>query len=187
MTPLRPRSGRAAPKLAAALFALALVVPVSARAVPYVTYYHTYGQWSVVCWRGLATEERSCYIDGPAIAFEAAPSSAVRITENPPGTLTLTVFSRSGTSLGARVSLSVDGRKTAEGDPDRLDRVTWSGAEAETLVEWLRTGETLHLRLVDVRSRPVGEQDIPLRGFAHAFDDYRTELARLAGARPAAR
>jgi invasion protein IalB len=187
MAPVRPRSGHTARRLAAALFALGLVLPVTARAVPYVTYYHSYGQWSVLCWRGLATDEQSCYIDGPAIAFETMPSSAVRITEGPPGTLTLTVFSRSGTSRGARVSLSVDGRKTAEGDPDQLDRVTWSGAEAEALVERLRTGNTLHLHLVDVRSRPVGEQDISLRGFADAFDDYRAELARLAGARPVAR
>jgi invasion protein IalB len=184
MPSIRPQGRRAAGCIAAALLALALGLPVAARAVPYVVHYHSFGEWSVVCWYGLVSDEQSCYIDGPAIAFNALPrSSAVRITEHPPGTLTVTVFSRSGTSAGARVSLSVDGRRMAEGDPDQLDRVTWSGEEAKALVEQLRAGKKLHLDLSDVRKRPIGEQDIPLAGFADAFDDYRTELARFTGAR----
>ncbi|MGB8273665.1 MAG: invasion associated locus B family protein [Alphaproteobacteria bacterium] len=168
-----------------ALLGLAVLLPLGARAVPYVVYYRIFGEWSVVCWRGLVAGDKSCYIDAPAIAFNESPhSSSIRLTEDQAGTPVITVFSRSGTARGASVALTVDGAVAAQADPDALDRASWRSPETEALIARLRAGHGLGIELFDSRGRLIGDKTISLAQFADAFDDYRAALARLSGAPP---
>ena len=65
MTSLRPLLG--------ATGALLALLPLNAAAVTYILYYHTFGDWAVVCWRGMVEGEKSCFIDGPPIQFNSDP------------------------------------------------------------------------------------------------------------------
>ncbi|MEE9139486.1 MAG: hypothetical protein V3U18_01780 [Alphaproteobacteria bacterium] len=170
------RLGRAA--ALAALF-LAAVAAGHPAAAAYILYHHTFGEWSVVCWQGMAVPESSCFIDAPAIALEeAGRMSAIRITGPGPGGYTLTVSSRSGTALGTRVILSVDNNPAYERGPDHLDRVTWTGPEAVAIIEELERGRALALRFLGAPAA-ARELSISLEEFGAAFEAFRDGLARL--------
>jgi invasion protein IalB len=168
--------------MAGPLLAAPAVAEVSV-ATAYILYHHTFGDWSVVCWRGLVGPERSCFIDAPPISVdEEGRRSSVRIAAAGKAGLTVTVSSRSGTVLGTPVVLRVDDNPAHERRPDALDHATWGGAEAARIVEELHTGRRLLLRFPAART-VAGEVTISLEGFAAALTAFRDRLSELDGGR----
>ena len=177
-----------APLLAALLMAVLLMgaprlaaqpfpgVPV---ATAYILYHHTFGEWSVVCWRELIRRERSCLIDAPPISLdEEGRNSSLRITPEGEAGITVTVSSRSGTVLGTPVELRVDDNAVHERRPDALDHAVWKEAEAARIVEELRNGRTLSLRFPSPR-RTAREVTISLQGFEAALTAFRDQLSEF--------
>ncbi|HEY4636166.1 MAG TPA: hypothetical protein VIG92_06365 [Rhodospirillales bacterium] len=172
MTSLRPLLG--------ATGALLALLPLNAAAVTYILYYHTFGDWAVVCWRGMVEGEKSCFIDGPPIQFNSDPfTSEVRI--EPAGdAVQLTVSARSGTRTGAKVRLVVDGKTLQEGHSDRIDHVNFAGTDAAALIEAFRNGKVLLVELPDLKRN----LKLSLIGFDDAYTAFEENLDRFA---PAAR
>lgn len=181
------RSGRApyrAPwrdlprRLRAGLFAAALwiaVMPFAASAVPYVLYYHTFGDWAVVCWEGLVKGEKSCFMDAPPVAFNPDPlTSGIRV-QPAAGGVSIMVSARSGTRFGTKVRVVVDSVSTHEGAPDRLDHVTFEGAEAAAMIEEFRKGHTLSIELPDIGRK----LELSLIGFEEAYTAFEENLDRF--------
>ena len=163
---------KAHPILGAAVTLLALL-PGPAAAVTYILYYHTFGDWAVVCWRGMVEGEKSCFMDAPPIEFNTDPfTSEIRI--QPVGKeIELVVSARSGTRTGAKVRLLVDGKSVHEGISDRIDHLNISGAEAAAIVEAFRQGKALVIELPDIGR----EVDISLKAFGNAYAAFEENLS----------
>lgn len=158
--------------IAALAFAL---LPGTASAVAYVLYYHTFGDWSVVCWRGMVQGEKSCYIDAPHVDYNIDPHTSTIRIEPVGNAVHVVVSARSGTAHGVKVELAVDGHDVEEGVPDRLDHVNFEGANAAALIEKLRRGRVLTIDLPDV------EQTIriSLADFDKAYAAFEENLDRF--------
>ena len=159
---------------AALCLSAAVLFTVPAHAVPYVLYYHTFGDWAVVCWEGLANGAKSCFMDAPPIAFNAEPeTSAIRI-QPAPGGVNITVSARSGTRLGTTVRLVVDGIAAYEGPSDRIDHVSFDGDSARAMVDVFKKGHTLAIELPEL-GRSV---NLSLIGFEDAYTAFEENLDR---------
>ena len=151
------------------------LLPGSVLAVAYVLYEHTFGDWTVVCWRGMVEGEKSCYIDAPHVDYNVDPHrAAIRIEPNGKA-VHVVVSARSGTAHGVTVRLTVDGKNVQEGEPDRLDHVTFEGDTAAALIEQFRSGHTLMIELPDVERT----SRISLAGFGDAYAAYEDNLTRF--------
>jgi invasion protein IalB len=166
---------------AGGLFALSLALnPGTAFCVAYVLYYHTFGDWAVVCWRGMVEGEKSCFIDAPPIAFNTDPlTSAVHIEPAGDG-VAIVISARSGTRLGVKVRLIVDGKSNHEGTPDRLDHVNFQGTEAAAIVDEFRKGHTLAVELPELK-RAI---HLSLIGFEDAYTAFQENLDRFEAPHP---
>jgi invasion protein IalB len=151
------------------------LLPGSVLAVAYVLYDHTFGDWTVVCWRGMVEGEKSCYIDAPPVDYNVDPHTiAVRI--EPIGkAVHVVVSARSGTAHGVTVRLNVDGKNVQEGQPDRLDHVTFEGDAAAALIDQFRSGHALTIELPDVERTAR----ISLAGFKDAYAAFEDNLSRF--------
>jgi invasion protein IalB len=151
------------------------LLPGNVLAVAYVLYDHSFGDWTVVCWRGMVESERSCYIDAPRVNYNIDPhTSALRI--EPYGkVLQVVVSARSGTRRGVIVQLNVDGKNVREGQPDRLDHVTFEGAAAAALIDRFRNGHALAIELPDIDQITR----ISLAGFKDAYATFEDNLNRF--------
>ncbi|MFZ0692635.1 MAG: hypothetical protein WAN51_00525 [Alphaproteobacteria bacterium] len=151
------------------------LLPGSVLAVAYVLYDHSFGDWTVVCWRGMVEGERSCYIDAPPIDYNVDPHTvAVRIEPNGKA-VHVVVSARSGTARGVTVRLNVDGKNVQEGQPDRLDHVTFEGDAAAALIDQFRRGHALMIELPDVERTAR----ISLAGFKDAYAAFEDNLSRF--------
>lgn len=172
------RCGGALRRLRAAVFGAGLslaLFPFAAAAVPYVLYFHTFGDWAVVCWQGLVKGEKSCFLDAPPVAFNPEPlTSGVRIQPAGKGVMIL-VSARSGTRFGTKVRLVVDGVNSHEGAPDRLDHVIFEGEEATAIIDELRKGHTLSVELPEI-GRAL---HLSLIGFEDAYTAFEENLDRF--------
>jgi len=164
---LRPAVGAAC--------ALLALFPASAGAVAYILYYHTFGDWAVVCWRGMVEGEKSCFIDGPPIEFNMNPfTSSIRI-EPAGNAVQLTVSARSGTRTGTKVRLVVDGRTVKEGASNRIDHLDVTGSEAAAVIEDFRKGKVLLIELPAIKRRVR----LSLIGFEEAYAAFEENLDRF--------
>ena len=151
------------------------LLPGSVLAVAYVLYDHTFGDWTVVCWRGMVEGERSCYIDAPHVDYNVDPHTvAVRIEPNGKA-VHVVVSARSGTAQGVTVRLNVDGKNVQEGQPDRLDHVTFEGDAAAALIDQFRRGHALTIELPDVERTAR----ISLAGFKDAYATFEDNLSQF--------
>ena len=151
------------------------LLPGSVLAVAYVLYDHTFGDWTVVCWRGMVEGEKSCYIDAPPVDYNVDPHTvAIRIEPNGKA-VHVVVSARSGTAQGVTVQLNVDGKKVQEGQPDRLDHVTFEGDAAGALIDQFRSGHALTIELPDVERTTR----ISLAGFKDAYAAFEDNLSRF--------
>lgn len=160
------------PARLAAAAALLAFLPGSAAAVAYVLYYHTFGDWAVVCWRSMVDGQQSCYIDAPPVTYNVDPyTSAVRIEPDGSG-VHIVISARSGTRTGTPVRLAVDGQTIYEGSPDSLDHVSFAGAGAAGIVDVFRRGQSLVIELPELERK----QQLSLAHFDEAFSAFKQNL-----------
>jgi invasion protein IalB len=160
--------------IVASVAALLAAVPATAFAVTYILYYHTFGDWAVVCYRGMVDGNKSCFIDGPPIQFNNDPyTSEVRI-EPAGGAVQVTVSARSGTRTGTKVRISVDGRTVQEGASDQIDHMIIAGADAASLIETMRNGTILVVELPELKRKMA----LSLKEFDDAYAAFDENLDR---------
>ena len=178
-----PPRGGASRRFLGFVFAAGLslaLLPFGAAAVPYVLYYHTFGDWAVVCWQGLVAGEKSCFLDAPPVAFNPDPfTSSIRIQPAGKG-VDILVSARSGTRFGTKLRLVVDGVNIHEGMPDRLDHVFFKGAEAAAIIEEFRKGHSLSIELPEI-GRAL---HLSLIGFEDAYTAFEENLDRFVAKQP---
>ncbi len=164
-------------RFGAAAVTLALL-PASAAAVTYILYYHTFGDWAVVCWRGMAAGEQSCFMNAPPIAFNTDPFTSDIKIEPVGKEIELAVSARSGMRTGTKVRLLVDGRSVAESMSDRIDHAIFSGAEAQAILQALQTGRRLVIDLPDAKR----QIEMSLKDFGNAYAAFQENLAYFTSA-----
>lgn len=166
----------------AAVVLLALL-SAPAGAVTYILYYHTFGDWAVVCWRGMAAGEQSCFMDAPPIEFNSDPYTSEIKIEPAGKEIELVVSARSGMRNGTKVRLLVDGATVGEGVSDRIDHVVFSGTDAQAVIRALQTGKRLVIDLPDAKR----QLEMSLKDFGNAYAAFQENLAYFtsAGAGPA--
>ena len=168
------RTGRT---LAAAGMLLALL-SAPATAVTYILYYHTFGDWAVVCWRGMAAGEQSCFMDAPPIEFNTDPYTSEIKIEPVGKEIELVVSARSGMRNGTKVRLLVDGTSVGEGVSDRIDHVVFSGTDAQAVIHALQSGKRLVIDLPDAKR----QLEMSLKDFGNAYAAFQENLAYFTSA-----
>ncbi len=157
--------------LAAGLFA-----PPGARA-SYILYFHTFGDWSVICWTDETSRRNGCSLTGPPPAIDSAgPHSQVTVAEQAAGEFTVTLRVRGAIQQGQPTFLRVDGNPVHQAAPDRLGGARWSGPEAAKIIDELKAGTWMVVRSFAAGSGAARDEFLSLGGFGDALTAYRDNL-----------
>ncbi len=162
--------------LAAVALAAGLIAPSKARA-SYILYFHTFGDWSVICWTDEASGRKGCSLNAPPPALEVAERhSQVAVAEPAAGAFTVTIRVRSAIQPGQPAFLRVDGNAAHRAAPDRLGGAGWSGTEAAAIIDELKAGAGMVVRSFAAGTGAARDEFLSLSGFGDALAAYRGNL-----------
>ena len=163
---------------ALALLALAagLFAPPGARA-SYILYFHTFGDWSVICWTDEASRRNGCSLTGPPPAIDLdGGHSRVTVAEQAASAFTVTLRVRGAIRPGQPAFLRVDGNPVHRAAPDRLGGAGWSGPVAAKIIDELKAGTWMVVRSFAAGSGAARDEFLSLSGFGDALTAYRGNL-----------
>jgi invasion protein IalB len=172
------------PGAAAVIIALFILVGVPGPvAAGYVFFYQHPGDWTVVCWREMSTEKKSCRLSAPSATLYATKRrNVLEVRETSPDVFTVAIEVRDAVAQGLPLFLRIDGNPVYEA-PVIDGTVRWGGGTANGLIEEMRTGEQLIFRIQTAPHGLPRDTPLSLKGFAGAFDAYRQQL-RIHGLLP---
>lgn len=168
---------------AAGAFALILVAsgPFSGTA-GYIIYFHTFGDWSVICSKDEPTDRRSCSLSAPPPAIDlSAARSQITVAEGDNGAVTISIRIGGVIVPGMPLYLRIDGDSPHQAQPNRFGETVWTGAEAVAIRDQLARGRRMVLRSFPVSNDPADtgkprDEMISLSGFDEALKTYRANL-----------
>ncbi len=162
--------------LAAVALAVGLFAPPEARA-SYILYFHTFGDWSVICWTDEASGRKDCSLTGPPPAIDLNERhSQVAVAEQAAGAFTVTLRVRGAIEPGQPAFLRVDGNAVHRAVPDRLGGAGWDGPEAAKIIGELEAGTGMVVRSFAAGSGAARDEFLSLDGFGDALAAYRANL-----------
>ncbi|MDP6486412.1 MAG: hypothetical protein QF751_06405, partial [Alphaproteobacteria bacterium] len=153
--------------------ATVLLAPMAARAA-FVLYFHTFGEWSVSCWRDPFSSENFCSLSAPPPALNTTGRRGmISLAEEKDG---LVIWAFPGGEPRDQVSLRVDDNSDHLAQLDINGRANWRGAEALDILDEFISGDTIRLN-----SFPVGGMSSPveifsLEAFPDALSAYQAKL-----------
>ena len=160
--------------LTSCLFCAAtLLFPMVAQGA-FMLYFHTFGDWSVSCWRDPFSSENFCSLSAPPPAINTTGRRGlISLAEEKDG---LVIWAFPGGEPGDQVSLRVDDNSDHLAQLDINGRVNWRGAEALDILDEFISGDTMHLN-----SFPIGGTSSPveifsLETFLDALSIYQAKL-----------
>ncbi len=162
--------------LAACLLAWPAAAPAQQATLDsYVRYHRTFGEWTVLCGENRASGHRSCSLSAPPPRLDAAArTNELQITEPSAGAFAVTLRIRHVADDRLPVFLRVDANQAHATQIAGGDAV-WAGPAARRVVDELRAGAAVVVRVHDRDGRPI-DQTLPLTGFTVAHDTLRRVL-----------
>jgi hypothetical protein len=148
----------------------------------FILFNSTVGDWSVLCWRKLLEDKKSCRLSAPLPSLDAgfAPN-VIEVREWAPGRFQVIVTVRDRVMPGLPLSLRID-RLAIHETAIREDGVAWwNGEDAAEIILEMQAGRSVLYR---VQTRPDGmprDMRISLVPFKRAFEIYRGVLRSHAG------
>ncbi len=153
--------------------AAALLFPMAAEAA-FVLYFHTFGDWSVSCWRDPFSSENFCSLSAPPPALNTTGGRGqVGLAEERDG---IVIWAIPGGEPGDQVSLRVDDNPAHPAQLDINGRVNWRGAEALDLIDEFISGITIRLNSFPVGGRSPPVEVLSLEDFPDALSTYQAKL-----------
>jgi invasion protein IalB len=152
-------------------------------AAGYVFFYQHPGDWTVVCWREMSTQKKSCRLSAPpASLFTTKLRNVLDVRETSPGAFVVEIEIRDEIAPGLPLFLRIDDHPIHEAAVTD-GSVRWAGGAANGLIEEMRTGKQLVFRVQTAPYNLPRDTPLSLEGFASAFDAYRQQL-RIHGLLP---
>ena len=152
-----------------ALLAAGPAVPAAA----HVFFYQKLGDWTVLCWRDLASDTPACRLSAPPLALSGTGrQNALVVQEHSRERFRIAVEIVDKTMPGLPLFLRIDGNAVHESAIARRQG-GWDGATAETILKQLLEGENAVYR---VQTAPLGlprDTLVGLAGFRRALAIYR--------------
>jgi len=150
----------------------------------YVFYYHTFGDWVVICALDEPTGNKDCRLGAPNPSFGGAIGDRVDVDISEPiGGDTLVVLRVAPVVDANRPArLIVDGQTRHQAVLTRTGETAWRAPEAHTILAEMMTGHTLSIRFVRQGNPVEIERQFSLVGFAAARRTYQQQLAAIAQA-----
>ncbi len=152
---------------------LGLAAPAGAG---YVFYYQVLGDWTVICWREMATREKACRLSAPPPSLDRTRAqNVILVHEYAPDTFQVAIEVRDIVVSGRPVFLFVDRHPVHETAVSN-DLARWTGNEAKEILAEMRAGKKLVYR---VHTAPEGlprDTQTSLTTFGEALATYRQQL-----------
>jgi hypothetical protein len=160
--------------LAACLFfAIVLLVSMPVRAA-FVLYFHTFGDWSVSCWRDPFSGDNFCSLGAPQPALNAAAKRwQMGLSEERDGTV---IWANKAGEPGDQVSLRVDDNPAHPAQIDVNGKASWRGAEALDLIDEFASGSTIRLSSFPIGGMSPLVTAFSLENFLDALSVYQAKL-----------
>lgn len=159
--------------LAALIVAMAAVPARGA----YILYYHTFGDWTVICTRDEPTGRKDCTLTAPPPSLGSREGSAsIEVSERGSEGPTVTIRIYHPIDGTAASELWIDSKESLPITASRVGEARWRDNEARTLIKRFETGEML---LLNTRAPGVPQPYqtvISLLGFKQALATYRDGL-----------
>lgn len=140
----------------------------------YVLFHSPVGDWTVLCWRDLASEQRYCRLSAPraSLGYRVAPN-VIEVREWAPDAFQVIVTVRDRVVPDAPLTLRVDRQPIHETPIHENGMAWWSGDEAKRILAEMRAGKKLTYRVETAPDGMPRDVRVSLVPFAHAFDTYR--------------
>ncbi len=150
-----------------------LLVPTAAQAA-FVLYSHTFGDWSVRCWRDPFSGDNSCSLTAPPpILNTTGERGFIALAEEMYG---LAIWALPGGEPGARVILQVDDNPDHPTQLDINGRAHWRGEEALDIIDEFISGDTMRLNSLPIGGAPSLVEVVSLGTFLDALSTYQAKL-----------
>lgn len=159
------------------LLGVALGFGLAAPAVAgYVFYYQVLGDWTVVCWREMATREKACRLSAPPPSLDRTRAqNVVLVHEYAPDTFQVAIELRDIVVSGRPIFLFVDGYPVHE-TAVRNDLARWTGEEAMEILAEMQAGKRLVYRVHTAPEGLARDTQMSLTTFREALATYRRQL-----------
>lgn len=160
------------------------VLPAFGAHAAYVLFFHTYGDWSVICSKDEASGRRWCNMSAPPPSIATSePRTVVTISEPTPGNFSIGLNVGTTTAPEQPAFLRVDGNLSHRVQPNRVGEAGWSGSEAVAIVDQLKRGKAMVVRSFAAWTGAPRDEIFSLDGFNEALSAYR-EKRRTYGVTP---
>jgi len=154
-------------------FAIVLLEHMPVRAA-FVLYFHTFGDWSVSCWRDPFSGDNFCSLGAPMPDLNAAARRwQMGLSEEQDGTV---IWANKAGEPGDQVSLQVDYNPVHPAQIDVDGKVTWRGMEALDLIDEFVSGSVIRLSSFPIGGMPPIVMAFSLENFLDALSVYQAKL-----------
>ena len=154
-------------------FAIVLLEHMPVRAA-FVLYFHTFGDWSVSCWRDPFSGDNFCSLGAPMPDLNAAARRwQMGLSEEQDGTV---IWANKAGEPGDQVSLQVDYNPVHPAQIDVDGKVTWRGMEALDLIDEFVSGNIIRLSSFSIGDMPPVVMAFSLENFLDALSVYQAKL-----------
>jgi hypothetical protein len=139
-----------------------------------VLYFHTFGDWSVSCWRDPFSGDNFCSLGAPMPDLNAAARRwQMGLSEEQDGTV---IWANKAGEPGDQVSLQVDYNPVHPAQIDVDGKVTWRGMEALDLIDEFVSGSVIRLSSFPIGGMPPIVMAFSLENFLDALSVYQAKL-----------
>ena len=155
------------------LFAAVFLVPLTVQAA-FVLYFHTFGAWSVSCWRDPFSGDNFCSLSAPPPALNTTGRRGlIGLAKEKDG---MVIWALPGGEPGDRVSLRVDDNPDHPAQLDINGRVSWRGAEALDIIDEFISGGAMRLNSFSIGGMSPPVEILSLETFPDALSLYQAKL-----------
>lgn len=166
---------RIGPVLLVAACLGAAAAEVASAPVGYVYYFRTFGQWTVICGRDDAGGHDNCTLSAPPPEIHGAESQ-IEIGHGPGERAAVAVRVRGTLMPGSPFYLRVDAGPPHQTIPNRFGEGSWSGAEAQTIIDELNAGQQVVVRWFVGPPPSPRDEVVSLDGFKEAIADFGEKI-----------
>lgn len=160
--------------VAAAASALPAGNAVAAPVGP-VSYFRSFGQWTVICARDNAGGHDNCTLSAPPPDLHGAESQ-IEIGDGPGETASVTMRVRGTLMPESPFYLRVDAKPPHQTSPNRFGEGGWSGADAQTIIDELAAGQQVVVRWFVGPPPSPRDEVMSLDGFDEAISDLAEKI-----------
>ena len=152
------------------------IVALPARGA-YILYYHTFGDWTVICTRDEPTGKKDCTLTAPPPTLGSREGSAsIEVSERGSEGPIVTIRIYHPIDGTAASELWIDSRESYPIPTSRVGEARWRDGDARKLIERFETGEMLLLNTRAPGTAQPYQTVISLLGFKQALAAYRDGL-----------